>query len=109
MFFYKAKGLEKVVLLLCDLDPQLPKPFIGGRTFVQENNIKLTNNIPHTFTEFYIQEAGRFYDTPEEAAALILETTSWSDQQWCDAFNRSVDRAYSNFVSTSVLKSMIID
>jgi glycosyltransferase involved in cell wall biosynthesis len=57
----------------------------------------------------YIQEAGRCYDTAEEAAALIRQTESWSDEQWRQAYLRSLERAYSSFVSTEVLKQLVAD
>lgn len=57
----------------------------------------------------YIQEAGYFYDTPEEAAALIDQTARWTDQQWRQCHRRSIERAYSSFASTEILQSIVAD
>ena len=57
----------------------------------------------------YIQDAGQFYETAEEAADLIRQTEKWSDEQWHRAYLRSIDRAYSNFVSTEALTQIVAD
>ena len=57
----------------------------------------------------YIQNAGQFYETAEEAAALVRQTEHWSDEQWRQAYVRSIDHAYSNFISTEVLAQMVAD
>jgi glycosyltransferase involved in cell wall biosynthesis len=55
----------------------------------------------------YIGEAGQLYDTPEEAALLIRETEKWTDQEWEEAFVRSVDRAYQCFVNVNVYRPLV--
>ncbi len=57
----------------------------------------------------YIGEAGKLYDTAEEAAALLRETESWNQRQWNEAFVKSVDRAYANFVSDKVIEPIVAD
>jgi glycosyltransferase involved in cell wall biosynthesis len=58
---------------------------------------------------YYIQNAGKLYDTTEEAAALIRETEDWNDRQWQEAARCSIDRAYGNFVSVHVLETIVND
>ncbi len=60
-------------------------------------------------TVAYIQDAGAFYETAEEAAALIRQTDGWSEEQWRQAQIRSLDRAYGSFVSTEVLEQVVAD
>lgn len=57
----------------------------------------------------YIGDAGAFYDTPEEAAALIKATQSWNEEQWNQAYKRSVNRAYRDFINTENVQSLIAD
>jgi glycosyltransferase involved in cell wall biosynthesis len=57
----------------------------------------------------YIGEAGRLYDTAEEAAALVRETEGWSEREWNNAFVKSVDRAYAHFVSDKVIEPIVAD
>jgi glycosyltransferase involved in cell wall biosynthesis len=55
----------------------------------------------------YIAQAGQLYDTPEEAAYLIRETEKWTDQEWEEAYVRSVDRAYQCFVNVNVYRPLV--
>jgi glycosyltransferase involved in cell wall biosynthesis len=57
----------------------------------------------------YIGEAGRLYDTADQAAALVHETQRWCDRQWQGVFVKSVDRAYANFVSDRVIEPIVAD
>lgn len=70
---------------------------------------QLHNRPPLPGAVNYIQEAGSFYDTAEEAAALIRQTESWNDEQWRHAYLRSVERAFGNFISTEVLAQIVSD
>ncbi|MGH9840440.1 MAG: glycosyltransferase [Blastocatellia bacterium] len=57
----------------------------------------------------YIGDAGKLYNSAEEAAALVRETEGWTDRRWNDAFVKSVDRAYANFVSDKVIEPIVAD
>lgn len=58
---------------------------------------------------YYIQNAGKLYDTPEEAVALIREVENWRDREWQEAARHSIDRAYGNFVDVHVLEALVND
>lgn len=57
----------------------------------------------------YIGDVGAYYDSPEEAAALINETLRWPEEQWNLVFKNSVNRAYQEFVHTENVKLIIAD
>ncbi len=55
----------------------------------------------------YIGEAGKLYNTPEEAANLIHETTKWNDSEWNRIHMNSIDRAFGNFANVKVLQPLV--
>ncbi|MFN0112621.1 MAG: glycosyltransferase [Blastocatellia bacterium] len=57
----------------------------------------------------YIGDVGAYYDSPEEAAALINQTLRWPEEQWNLIFRKSVNRAYQEFVHTENIKPIIAD
>ncbi len=57
--------------------------------------------------EAYVGEAGRLYDTKDEAEAALRETLSWSDADWQKAMLTSVDRAYRLYVDSIALRPIL--
>lgn len=57
----------------------------------------------------YLQEAGQFYESAEEAAALIQQTAHWDEEQWQQTHLRALERAYGSFVSTDALQQLVAD
>jgi glycosyltransferase involved in cell wall biosynthesis len=57
----------------------------------------------------FLGDAGELYDSPEEAAALIQRTESWTSQDWHRASMRSIERAYSEFASPEVTNRIVED
>ncbi len=57
-------------------------------------------------SEAFIGDAGRVYDTEDEAAALLEETRCWSDADWRAARIRSIDRAFWHFTADRVLQPL---
>jgi len=62
-------------------------------------------DLPHS--RRYVGPAGAAYSSVAEAAALVKQTLSWSNDDWTAASKRSVDRAFGNFVSTDVFAPMV--
>lgn len=58
-------------------------------------------------TEMYLEGAGVMYDAAEEAASFIRQTLAWSDREWERASVRSIDRAYSSFVSDDLIEPIV--
>ena len=52
--------------------------------------------------------AGKLYSSPENAAAIIRETESWSDGTWADAASAAVQRAKA-FADTAVLPKLVAE
>jgi glycosyltransferase involved in cell wall biosynthesis len=55
----------------------------------------------------YLGDAGSLYDTPEEAARMIRNTTGWTGADWDRAGVLAIDRAYSSFVNTDVVPQIV--
>lgn len=55
----------------------------------------------------YLDKAGDLYETPEEAAELIRKTIGWTGKDWDRAGVVAIDRAYSSFVNTDVVKQIV--
>ncbi len=59
--------------------------------------------------ENYIGNAGKTYKSENEAIKLIHETLHWSNQQWHDAQQKSIDRAYQYYLDDRVLPTLLND
>jgi glycosyltransferase involved in cell wall biosynthesis len=57
--------------------------------------------------EAYVGDAGRCWDTPAEAAALIRDTATWNEERWLAAQLTAVDRAYAQFADVPVLHPLV--
>jgi glycosyltransferase involved in cell wall biosynthesis len=54
-----------------------------------------------------IEGAGRLYDTEDEAAALLHDTTAWTDEQWRAARLVSIEHAFTRFTASHVLAPLL--
>lgn len=57
----------------------------------------------------YIGEARRLYDTHKEAAKIIRETATWSDEDWQRACLASTERAHRLYADSAVLRPILDD
>jgi len=57
----------------------------------------------------YVGEAGRLYESDDEAVSLVRDTEAWSDEEWAAAEQRSTERARTRFDDRSVLAPLLED
>lgn len=57
----------------------------------------------------YVGEAGRLYDSEDEASAVLDQTAAWSEEEWQRARLSAIDRAFSGFASDVVLRPLLED
>lgn len=59
--------------------------------------------------EAYLGEAGRTYESEDEAVTLVTETLHWDEERWRRAYLVSLDRAYAHFLGPKVLAPLLED
>lgn len=59
--------------------------------------------------QWMLTDAGDFYGTIDEAADLIRNTLSWTDDVWREVSNRALERAFTSFADELVLRPMYED
>lgn len=57
----------------------------------------------------YLGQAGALYHSPEQAAALINETLTWTEAQWQEVWKASLDRAWAAFPNEEVMAPIVDD
>ncbi len=57
----------------------------------------------------YVGEAGRVWDTEDDAVALIRETEAWDGPRWQEARSTSVERAFRLFADAVTLRPILDD
>jgi glycosyltransferase involved in cell wall biosynthesis len=55
----------------------------------------------------FVADAGKTYDTEAEAAALVLETETWTSDQWAAVRLASIERAFAHYGSPQVLRPLL--
>jgi glycosyltransferase involved in cell wall biosynthesis len=55
----------------------------------------------------YINDCGVIYKTKEEAITELLKTETWSEEQWKNVYNKSINYAYNNFVPENIYKPFL--
>ena len=57
----------------------------------------------------YLGNVGGFYDSVQEAAAFIRDTTTWSDARWSEAAREAAEWAYDRHADQRVLRPLLED
>jgi len=57
----------------------------------------------------YAGTAAEYYQTPEDAAAILKEMLDWSPEQWKERSSRSAQHAYRNYADGLVLPDILAD
>jgi len=57
----------------------------------------------------YVGDAGRTYREVDEAARIIAETETWTDEDWKKAQDRSIERAFKLFPDEIVYRTILED
>ena len=57
----------------------------------------------------YLGNVGGFYDSVQEAAAFIRDTTTWSDARWSEAAREAAEWAYDRHADQRVLRALLED
>lgn len=63
----------------------------------------------HPAAASYLSDAGRLYDSADEAAERIRESATWSDGERRRVRLRSIERAYTHFADSRVLPTLLED
>ncbi|MDX2034127.1 MAG: glycosyltransferase [Blastocatellia bacterium] len=101
-----AQWMRRAGIYLHTFDPQEPFGMsISIAEALATGAYVIARRMPEV--EIYLDGAGAVYETAEEAAALIRRTTAWNDRDWERASVRSLDRAWSSFVSDDLIQPIV--